>query len=108
MLDVVTGRLARHELYVARYYLKNDNFDAAVARIDFALKTYPASNLTPEVLVLKGETLMKMKKLAEARAIFERVVKEFTGPFLPTARRFLDEITILEARPRPAAASAKQ
>jgi outer membrane protein assembly factor BamD len=108
MLDVVTSRLARHELYVARYYLKNDNFDAAVARIDFALKTYPASNLTPEALILKGETLMKMKKLAEARAIFERVVKEFTGPFLPTARRFLDEITILEARPRPAAASAKQ
>ena len=108
MLDVVTGRLARHELYVARYYLKNDNFDAAVARIDFALKTYPASNLTPEALVLKGETLMKMKKLAEARAVFDRVLKEFTGPFLPTARRFLDEITILEARPRPAAASAKQ
>ncbi|MFS8069997.1 MAG: outer membrane protein assembly factor BamD [Byssovorax sp.] len=108
MLDVVTGRLARHELYVARYYLKNDNFEAAVARVDFALKTYPSSNLTPEALILKGETLMKMKKLADARAIFERVVKEFTGPFLPTARRFLDEITILEARPRPAAASAKQ
>ena len=108
MLDVVTGRLARHELYVARYYLKNENFDAAVARIDFALKTYPASNLTPEALILKGETLMKMKKLADARAIFERVLKEFTGPFLQTARRFLDEITILEARPRPAAASAKQ
>ena len=108
MLDVVTGRLARHELYVARYYLKSDNFDAAVARIDFALKAYPSSNLTPEALVLKGETLMKMKRLAEARAIFERVLKEFTGPFLQTARRFLDEIATLEARPRPATASAKQ
>lgn len=107
MLDVVTGRLVRHELYVARYYLKNDNFEAAVARVDFALKTFPSSNLTPEALILKGETLMKMKKLADARAVFERVLKEFTGPFLPTARRFLDEITILEARPRPAAAAAK-
>lgn len=108
MLDVVTGRLARHELYVARYYLKNDNFEAAVARVDFAIETYPSSNLTPEALILKGETLMKLKKLADARAIFERVLKEFTGPFLQTARRFLDEITILEARPRPAAAAAKQ
>ena len=108
MLDVVTGRLARHELYVARYYLKNDNFEAAVARVDFAIETYPSSNLTPEALILKGETLMKMKKLADARAVFERVLKEFTGPFLQTARRFLDEITILEARPRPAAAAAKQ
>lgn len=108
MLDVVTGRLARHELYVARYYLKNDNFEAAVARVDFAIDTYPSSNLTPEALILKGETLMKLKKLADARAIFERVLKEFTGPFLQTARRFLDEVTILEARPRPAAAAAKQ
>ena len=108
MLDVVTGRLARHELYVARYYLKSDNFDAAVARIDFALKAYPGSHLTPEALILKGETLMKMKMLADARAIFERVLKEFNGPFLPTAQRFLDEITILESRPRPAATSAKR
>jgi outer membrane protein assembly factor BamD len=108
MLDVVTGRMARHELYVAHYYLKGDNFDAAVARIDFALKTYGGSTLTPEALVLKGETLMKMKRLADARAVFERVVKEYTGPFLTTAQRFLDEIKDLEARQRPAAAPAKQ
>lgn len=109
MLDVVTGRMARHELYVARYYLKSDNFDAAVVRIDYALTAYPSSSLTPEALVLKGETLMKMKKLAEARAIFDRVVKESNGPFVTTAKRFLDEITLLEAQRRPAAAApAKQ
>ncbi len=108
MLDAVTGRLARHELYVARYYLKSDSFEAANARIDYALKTYPASSLVPEAMVLKGETLMKMKRLADARAIFDRVLKEFTGPFLPTARRFLEEIAVLEAHARPAAAPAKQ
>ncbi len=108
MLDVVTGRMARHELYVARYYLKGDNFDAAIARIDFALKAYPASSLTPEALVLKGETLMKLKKLAEARAVFDRVVTELKGPFVMTAKRFLDEIKDLEAHQRPAASPAKQ
>jgi outer membrane protein assembly factor BamD len=108
MLDVVTGRMARHELYVARYYLKSDNFEAAVARIDYVLKTYPGTSLTPEALVLKGETLMKQKRLAEARVVFERVVKEFPGPFLITAQRFLDEIKDLEARQRPAAPPAKQ
>ena len=108
MLDVVTGRMARHELYVARYYLKGDNFDAAVARIDYALKAYPGSTITPEALILKGETLMKMKKLADARVVFERVVSESKGPFVQTAQRFLDEIKDLEARQRPAAAPAKQ
>lgn len=108
MLDVVTGRMARHELYVARYYLKGDNFEAAVARIDFALKTYPGSTLVPEALILKGETLMKMKKLADARVVFERVVSENKGPFVQTAQRFLDEIKDLESRQRPATAPAKQ
>jgi outer membrane protein assembly factor BamD len=64
----------------------------------------------PEALILKGETLMKMKNLIDARAMFERVVSESTGPFVTTAKRFLDEIKILEAQrsARPAAAPAKQ
>jgi outer membrane protein assembly factor BamD len=92
MLEVVMSRLARHELYVARYYLKQDNFEAAKARIDYALKTYPESNLVPEALVLKGETLMKLKRFDEARAVFAEVLKKHGGPFAKTARRFLAEL----------------
>jgi outer membrane protein assembly factor BamD len=102
MLDVVTGRLVRHELYVARYYLRMDAFDAAVARIDYALKTYSRSSLTAEALVLKGETLMKMKKLDEAREVFDKVVRDQGGPFAVTARRFLGEIAELEAQRKAA------
>src|SRR3984957_18863672 len=40
LLGNVTARLVRHELYVARFYLKKDNYDAAVARIQYALRTY--------------------------------------------------------------------
>ena len=92
MLEVVTGRLVRHELYVARYYLKRDVFDATVARVDYALRNYPNSGLDPEGLVLKGETLLKMKKPAEARAVFEAVIRDWGGPFTTTAQRFLDEM----------------
>ena len=86
MYDVVVGRLVRHELYVARFYLRADNFPAAVDRIDHALKAFPGSNLEPEALVLKGETLMKMKKLEDAREVFETVRREYGGPFLPSPR----------------------
>jgi outer membrane protein assembly factor BamD len=92
MLDVVTGRLFRHELYVARYYLKEDNFDAVNVRIDYALKRFPESSLVPEALVLKGETLMKMKKLDEARSVFEIVTKKHGGTFAVPAQRFVQEI----------------
>lgn len=89
MLEVVTQRLVRHELYVARYYLREDNFDAVVARIDYALDKFPGSGLDAEALVLKGETLLKMHKPVDARAIFDRVIRDHGGPFGGVARRFL-------------------
>jgi outer membrane protein assembly factor BamD len=101
MLEVVTGRLVRHELYVARYYLKRDVFEAAVARIDYAVKRYPGSSLEPEALVLKGETLLKMKKRDEARAVFQLVIDRYGGPFATTAQSFLDEVGH-EAKAKPA------
>ena len=98
MLDVVTGRLVRHELYVARYYLRQDEFKATIMRVDYALKYYPGSKLEPEALVLKGETLMKMKKLDEAREVFESVRKDYGGMFTKTAERFLEEIRSKDPR----------
>jgi outer membrane protein assembly factor BamD len=102
MFEVVLQRLVRHELYVARYYLKIDAFDAAVARIDYAMKTYPLSGLDAEALVLKGETLLKMKKRDEARELFQRVIDEHGGPFGVVAKSFLEEFG--GPLPRPKAA----
>lgn len=92
MLEVVTGRLVRHELYVARYYRRRDNFGAAVTRIDYALKAYPNSGLDPEALVLKGETLMMMNHREEAKLAFQLVVDDWGGPFVERAREYLREL----------------
>jgi outer membrane protein assembly factor BamD len=93
MLEMVTGRLVRHELYVARYYRRLDNFEAAIARIDYALKSYPNSGLDAEALVLKGETLMMMNRRQEARLAFQSVVDDWGGAFLETAKAFLAELS---------------
>ncbi len=92
MLEVVTQRLVRHELYVARYYLAEDNFVAAVARCDYALTNYPGSGLDAEAMVLKGETLLKMHKPKEARVVFETVISQHGGPFGRVAKRFLEQM----------------
>lgn len=104
MLIAVKGRLVRHELYVARFYLRQDMYPATIARIDNAVKKYPGSDLEPEALVLKGETLLKMKEEAKARALFQRVIDEYGGPFAVTARRFLED---LDAHPK-GSSNAKQ
>jgi outer membrane protein assembly factor BamD len=104
MLTAVKGRLVRHELYVARFYLRQDMFPATVARIDNALKKYPGSDLEPEALILKGETLLKMKEEAKARTLFQRVIDEYGGPFAVTARKFLTE---LDAHPNRSKAAGQ-
>lgn len=90
MLEIVVGLLARHELYVARYYLREDRFDAAGARVQHVLDTLPVSGLEPEALVLLGEVYLKQKKRLEARRTFERVLTEHPeSPFTVPARHFL-------------------
>ncbi|MCS6899277.1 MAG: outer membrane protein assembly factor BamD [Myxococcales bacterium] len=90
MLVTVTGRLVRHELYVARYYLKRDHFEPAAKRIQYALTRYEGSGLEPEALVLLAETYMKMKKMEEAKAELRRLLEFYpASPFVVPARAFL-------------------
>jgi outer membrane protein assembly factor BamD len=88
LLADVTARLVRHELYVARFYLQRDNFEAAVLRIQYALRNFQGAqdsvdamdeSLEPEALLLLGETYLKMHKWAEARGAFESIVRKYAA-----------------------------
>ena len=97
LLDDVLGRLIRHELYVARFYLSRDNFEAAVSRTQFAIRSYsgndlcPAStSLIPDALLLLGETYLRMHRDADARTAFEALVKSYPDSELVTqAKRYI-------------------
>jgi outer membrane protein assembly factor BamD len=90
MLEVVLGLLARHELYVARYYLQKDRFDAAAARVDHAVSSFPRSGLEAEGLLLLAEIRMKQKRPADARKICARLLKEHPeSPFSVAAKNYL-------------------
>jgi outer membrane protein assembly factor BamD len=98
LLDDVLGRLVRHELYVARFYLARDNFDAAVARTQFAIRNYSGNDLCPgkttlipDALLLLGETYLRMHRDADAGTAFRALVKSYPGSELvQQARRYLD------------------
>jgi outer membrane protein assembly factor BamD len=90
MNAVVVGLLARHELYVARFYLGKDNFVAAITRCEHALEAFGRTGLEAEALVLMGEILMKKKEPAKARLALERVLAEYpASPFVEPAARML-------------------
>jgi outer membrane protein assembly factor BamD len=93
MLEVVTGLLVRHELYVARFYLERDNFKAAVVRIQYALRNFEDSGLEAEAMVLLGETYLKLKQRSKARDVFRHVLAKYPdSPFTRPARRFLAQL----------------
>ena len=97
MQAVVTGLLARHELYVARFYLDRGKFEPAAARIQYALRTYSDSGLEPEGMVLLAEVYLKQKERAKARTVLELLLSRYpTSPFVVPAKRFLDRLSGIE------------
>jgi outer membrane protein assembly factor BamD len=89
LVALVISRLVRHELYVARFYLDRTNYEAAVSRVQYALRNYGAalaseagtvtvaSDLAAEALLLLGETYLKMHKWSEARQAFQSIVHDY-------------------------------
>jgi outer membrane protein assembly factor BamD len=102
LLAEVTARLMRHELYVARFYLNRDNFQAAVFRIQYAMRNFATtpsshgeeaidSGLEAEALLLLGEVYLKMKKYSEAREAFSVILKDYPkSPLVVQATNFLN------------------
>jgi outer membrane protein assembly factor BamD len=82
--------LVRHELYVARFYLRSDNFEAAQRRVQYAVRNYVGTGLDPEAVVLLGEIYLKQKQLPQAKALFKHVIAKFPeSEFRVPAERFL-------------------
>jgi outer membrane protein assembly factor BamD len=115
LLADVTARLIRHELYVARFYLNKDNYDAAVARIEYALHNFAVradaarstdpkakkraaldtslapSALEAEALLLLGETYLKMHQRDKAKVAFEVILRDYPeSGFTIAAQNYLD------------------
>ena len=87
------ARLVSHELYVARFYIKKDKLEAALARATYAVTHYHGSKRDAEALIVQGEVLMMLKRRAEARATFEIVVQKYgSDPRVVQAKKFLAKI----------------
>ncbi len=87
------ARLVAHELYVARFYMKKDKLEAALARATYAVTKYRGSKRDVEALVVQGEILLMLKRKAEARAVFDYVIRKYPNdPQTEQAHKFLAKI----------------
>lgn len=70
-------KLVAHELYVARFYLDRNRPKATIMRLEGVLKRYPDAGVDPEVMLLLGQTYMKMNRPAKAQKTFASLVSKY-------------------------------
>jgi outer membrane protein assembly factor BamD len=84
--------LAKHELFVAEFYLKREQPGAAVIRLQNMLATYEGSGLEPQAMLLMGRTQLMLKDRTSAHSTFRELIARYpkSGSAVQ-AERFLAE-----------------
>jgi len=78
-IDVCRGRLAQKELWVAAYYLENENNPvAARQRLEGVLKNYPRSLVIPETLYRLADINAREGRAEEAQQMFKKLADEYS------------------------------
>lgn len=94
--------LARHELYVAGFYLQRDRPLAAVGRLEYVLSEYPGSGLDADALLLLARTYLHMRQRDDARQTFDDLIERFPDSALvDQAQRYLSDMDRDPAMARP-------
>ncbi|MGH7263913.1 MAG: outer membrane protein assembly factor BamD [Candidatus Rokuibacteriota bacterium] len=70
-------RLAQKELWVADYYVRQGNYQAALQRYDVILKEYSRTAAAPQALFQKADALTRLGRADEAQSALRRLVDEF-------------------------------
>lgn len=70
--------LAKHEYEVARWQAgRDEDWDAAIDRVNYALEAYPETTLKCDLLFVMGEAYKQGKQNEDAIVYYRRVVDEF-------------------------------
>ncbi len=70
-------RLAEHEVYVGRFYLKKHQYQAAISRLEGALKQFPDYYYRDEAYHYLAKAYIKTRQPEKAAAMVEKLKKEF-------------------------------
>ncbi|MFN7135601.1 MAG: outer membrane protein assembly factor BamD [Myxococcales bacterium] len=76
-VDELRRRMARHELYVAEFYLKRKHHRAVVNRLEYLLEQYPGLGFEGEALLQIARSYAAIDEKDKAKAALERLLKEF-------------------------------
>ena len=69
------SKLAKHEIYVARFYFKREKFKAATLRSNYLLEHYPNLGFEAEALLLAAQAFIQLEEPNQARRYLNRLLE---------------------------------
>jgi len=79
IISACTMRLAEHELYVGHFYLRTDNYVAAVKRLTPIPEAYPGFPELDQVYLYLGQAHLRAGQRPEAVEVFNTLYAKFPG-----------------------------
>jgi outer membrane protein assembly factor BamD len=91
-LDEAVGIQLQHEIYVGRFYLRTEKYNAAIKRLEGVLTRFPSSPLNDETLLLLGQAYMLSGDRSKGSEVFRRLASEYASSrFLDDAKKFMEK-----------------
>ncbi len=85
-------RLAEHEVYVGRFYLKRKQYQPAIKRLESILKSLPDYYYRDEAFYYLGKAYLKVEQWNKAKKIFNQLFEQFPGSdYIEDAQKLLEE-----------------
>jgi len=95
---------AQYDIGIIHY--TQGNLEAALADFDAVLEKYPDNNKTPDALLMKGKTLVKMGRPTQGAAEFRELIKRFKNS--DQATQAMAQLKALGLPYNPSAPSSKK
>lgn len=91
-IQTILDNLAAHELYVGEFYLRTDNSQAAIRRLEGLFRTYPNYYSRDKAFFLLGQAYLKAGREKEAKQTFNTLYRDFPGSeYIIPAQRILEK-----------------
>lgn len=93
--DPALEKDAKHNLEVAKFYMKKKAYKGVTDRLLEIVYTYPSYSRFDEVLSLLGEAFLRLDKKDEAAKFYKRLVDDFPeSEFAKVAKQRLSELPV--------------
>ena len=76
-INILEVRLAKHEMYVGKFYFRHNRWWSAVDRFTTLLQTFPNKGFDEEAMFYMWQSYRNLDRFEEANSVYHRMLKKF-------------------------------